>query len=158
MNKPFTISEIKKQVKHLKNNKATSCDLVMNEMLKHGATIILPAMCKVFNLILDNGVFPTQWNTTYQVPVFKSGDCTNCNNYRGIAVSSCLGKVYTSLLQSRLLVYVEESGNISENQAASRKGKSTSDHIFVIKSLVNRYLRVLKKNLILLFHRLHKSL
>lgn len=105
---------------------------------------ILPSLCKLFNIILDTGIFPEQWNVTYQVPVFKAGDPTDCNNYRGIAVSSCLGKLYTNILQSRLLEYVEKNGNISENQAAFRPGKSTSDHLFIIKSLVNRYLQLLK--------------
>ncbi len=68
-----------------------------------------------------------------------------------------MGKVYTNILQPRLITYVEETNNISENQAAFRPGKSTSDHLFVIKSLVNRYLKVLKKDLYCCFVDLTKA-
>jgi hypothetical protein len=102
-------------------------------MIKKGAFILLPAFCKLFNLILDSGIYPTEWNMTYQVPIFKSGDCLDCNNYRGIAINSCLGKLFTKILQARLMDYAELNGKLSENQAGFRSGRSTSDHIFVIK-------------------------
>lgn len=79
LNKPFTISEVKKSLKKLTNNKATSCDLVLNEMLKYGAPIVVPAVCKLFNAVLDSGIFPEVWNITYQVPVFKAGNPADCN-------------------------------------------------------------------------------
>ena len=87
----------------------------MNEMFKYGSTIIVPAVCKIFNLILNSGSFPEEWNITYQVPLYKSGDPKNCNNYRGIAISSCLGKIFTSILQMRLLNFIEDTNQISDN-------------------------------------------
>lgn len=68
---PITIREIKDVIKGLKNNKAQGDDLVANEMLKLGSPVLLPAMAKLFNLILESGVFPTTWNTAYQVPIYK---------------------------------------------------------------------------------------
>lgn len=147
LNKAFSISEIKKHIKKLKNNKAAGPDLIRNEMLKCASPILLPAICKLFNYVLDSGIFPDEWNITYQVPLYKAGDPTVCQNYRGIAISSCLGKVFTNSLQSRLLSFVEENNKLSENQAAFRPGKSTTDHIFTLKSIVNRYVRLLKKDL-----------
>lgn len=78
---PVTIREIKDIIKSLKNNKAQGDDLIANEMLKFGAPVMLPAMVKLFNIILDSGIFPTAWNKTYQVPIYKKGDPLNCNNY-----------------------------------------------------------------------------
>ncbi len=108
LNRPFTISEVKTVLKGLKNNKSACNDLISNEMLKSGSSILLPSMCKLFNLILDSGVFPAAWNISFQVPIFKAGDPTECTNYRGIAINSCLGKVFSGVLQSRLLTFVKE--------------------------------------------------
>ena len=116
-------------------------------MLKSGADILLPIICKLFNLILDSGVFPKNWNETYQVPIYKSGDYLDCNNYRGIAISSCLGKLFTNVLRSRLLDFVTEHNKFSENQIAGKPKKRTADHIFTIKSIINRYLRLHKKEI-----------
>ena len=55
---------------------------------------------------------------------------------------------FTKLLQTRLLEYVELNKKLSDNQSGFRPGGSTSDHIFVIKSLVNNYLKL--KNLLIL--------
>ncbi len=147
LSRPFTIREIKKHIQLLKNNKASASDMVLNEMIKKGAFILLPLFCKLFNLILDCGAYPSLWNMTYQVPIFKSGNRLDCNNYRGIAINSCLGKLFTKILQARLLNYVEQNDKLSENQAGFRPGRSTSDHLFVIKSLVNKYLKLQKKTL-----------
>ena len=65
LSKPFTIGEIKKCIKLLKNNKASASDLILNKMIKKGAFILLPAFCKLFNLILESGKYPSSWNITY---------------------------------------------------------------------------------------------
>jgi hypothetical protein len=48
------------------------------------------------------------------------------NNYRGICVSSCLGKQFTSLLQNRLTLFLEEHDLLSPNQVGLRAGYSGS--------------------------------
>ena len=80
------------------------------------------------------------------MPLYKSGDPSQCNNYRGIAISSCLGKLSTNILKTRLLRYVEDENKFSDNQSAFRKGRCTSDHLFTIKSILNKYLKSLKKD------------
>ena len=42
---------------------------------------------------------------------------------------------------------MEDQNNLSDNQAAFRPGRSTADHLFTMRSIVNRYLRLHKKNL-----------
>ena len=67
------------------------------------------------------------------MPLYKSGDSSDCNNYREITISSCLTKLFTNILKTRLLNYGEEENKFSDNQTAFRKGKFTSDHLFTIK-------------------------
>ncbi len=144
LNHPITIKEIKSSIKILKNNKASSSDLVINEMLKYGAEVLLPGMAKLFNLVMDTSCFPTQWNTTFQVPLFKSGDPLNCNNYRGISIASCLGKLFNGIMSKRLNNFLDEYGKLSKNQAAFRNNHSTLDHMFTLKTLITKYVKQLK--------------
>ncbi len=136
---PITIREIKNILKNLKCNKAHGDDLITNEMLKYGASVLLPAMAKLFNLVLESGVFPNEWNTSFQVPIYKKGDPTDCNNYRGISITSCLGKTFNAILSRRINDYLEDQNKISNHQAAFRKNYSTIDHIYTLKSIVNKY-------------------
>ena len=48
------------------------------------------------------------WSEGYIVPLYKSGCRSDPGNYRGICISSCLGKFFTSILNYRLNTFLEE--------------------------------------------------
>lgn len=50
------------------------------------------------------------WSMGYVSPIYKSGDTSDPNNFRGITVSSCLGKLFTLVLNNRLVQFIEEKG------------------------------------------------
>ena len=47
---------------------------------------------------------------------------TGVINYRGITLLSCLGKLFTSVINERLTVFIDSNQIISETQAGFRKG------------------------------------
>jgi hypothetical protein len=73
-------------------------------------------LVKLFNKILQCGKFPSVWNHSLISSIYKSGDPNDCNNYRGISVTSCLGKLFTSLLQKRLLVLTKVDSEVAIEQ------------------------------------------
>ena len=121
--------------------------MVINEMLKFGLNILVPAITKLFNLVLKSGNFPSAWNTNFQVPLFKKCDPLSCDNYRGISITSCLGKVFTSLLAERVQNFLSTNNTLSIYQAAFHKKHGTNDHIFILKTLITKYVKRLKLNL-----------
>ena len=72
---------------------------------------------------------------------------TDPNNYRGISLLSCIGKLFTSLISQRISQYVEHFELQGAEQAGFRKGFSTMDHLFVFNSLIQLYTRFKKRNL-----------
>ena len=99
--------------------------------------MFLPIYVKLFNQILETGHFPNQWSTGCIHPIYKNkGDRENPANYRPITILSCLGKLFTAVLNSRLNNYLEESYLLKENQAGFRKQYSTLDHIFSLHTLI----------------------
>ena len=98
----------------------------------------------------------------YISPVFKAGDMGDPNNYRRITVYSCLGKFFTLIINDRLTKYLDEHNIIHNNQIGFRKGYRTSDppgsdHVFVLKSVIDLYTKNDKKGIRLLC-RLSKGL
>ena len=81
----------------------------------------------------------------YISPVLKAGDMGDPNNYRRITVYSCLGKFFTLIINDRLTKYLDEHNIIHNNQIGFRKGYRTSDHVFVLKSLIDLYTKNDKK-------------
>ena len=58
-------------------------------------------------------------------------------NYRPITILSCLGKLFTAIINKRLNKCADESELIDPCQAGFCKQHSTSDNIFIIKSLID---------------------
>ena len=108
--------EIKRILQELPNNKAVGPDLISNEMLKYGKNTLLAPLTKLFNLALKHSTFPRQWCSGLVVPIYKAGDKTNPANYRGITLSSCLGKVFAKILNTILTRFLEENKVIHNSQ------------------------------------------
>ena len=142
INKDFTFAEIKEIMKKLKNNKACGIDNVINEYLKNCSDNVVCLIVDLFNLVLKSGIVPTAWCIGIIQPLYKNkGSVNDPNNYRGISLLSVIGKLFTSCLNHRLSLYVENVGLLGEEQAGFRPGYSTTDHIFVLNSLVQLYLQ-----------------
>ena len=58
---------------------------------------------------------------------------------------SCIGKLFTSCINTRFSKYLEATGLLGEEQAGFRPGYSTLDHIFVLQSLIDIYLHHRKR-------------
>ena len=69
-------------------------------------------------------------------------------------IISFLGKLFTKILQYRISSYIEENNLIEDNQAGFRQDYRTTDEIFILKTLLNKFLHRLKKNYICMFCRL----
>ena len=78
------------------------------------------------------------------LPYTKKGDKNNCKNYRGISLSSCLSKLFTNLLRNRLITHLENN-NFFSLQAGFRPDHRTTDQIFAIKTIINKYVYNLKR-------------
>ena len=123
---------------NLKNNKATGEDRIANEYLKHSFDYMSDIYVKLFNFIFDTGLIPEQWLTGDVIPIFKNkGDKLDPQNFRPITIISCFGKLFTSILNTRLNEFSEEYRIICENQGGFRKGYSTIDNLFVLHTLIH---------------------
>lgn len=139
--------EIINAIASLKNNKASSFDQILNEMLKFGQTYIIDPLCKLFNNILSTGKFPVVWAKGIIVPIFKSGEKCNPSNYRGITIGSCIGKLFLKILNNRLDNFLTMHNIICPEQIGFSKGSRTSDHMFVLKTLIDKYTQQGSKHL-----------
>ena len=140
VNKDISLHEVEVAIDELNVQKSPGIDGVSNDILKNSKLVIAPMLCHLFNKVLEVGVYPDDWCKAIIVPVYKKGDTSDPNNYRGISLLSCISKLLGKILNNRITKWAEESGKMSDIQAGFRKGKSTVDHIFVLQCLVNKYL------------------
>ena len=105
----------------------------------------------LFNHVFDTGIIPEAWPAGKIIPIYKQkGDKSDPANYRPITLLSCMGKLFTSVINNRLQSFAEKYEKISECQAGFRKSFSTTDHIFALHTLINS-LQCLRKSCFVAF-------
>jgi hypothetical protein len=99
---------------------------------------VLHDLLELLNAAFGSSDVPVPWCATYLSAIFKKGDPSQLDNYRGIAVGSALGKVFSFVLHGRQSVSSESKGHRARGQAGLRDGHRTGDHAFDLKHLVDR--------------------
>ena len=107
--------------------------------------ILLEPIIKLFNLVFETSSFPAIWNESLILLIHKKGCKQDPSNYRGISVTSNLGKLFNKIIHNRLINYIKENNLISENQIGFKEKARTSDHIFTLKSLIENHKQKIKK-------------
>ena len=90
--------EIRKAAEKLKNIKSPFSDKTRNEMIKASIDTLMTVYEKLFDSILNQRTMPQTWCGGLITPIYKLGGRSDPANYRGICVSSCLGKLFCSIL------------------------------------------------------------
>lgn len=145
LNFKISHTEISKAINSLKPGKSCGLDMICNEMIKAGATSLLPVLHKLFNHILTLGNFPSPWQYNTLTPIHKKGDVNDTNNYRGIALSSCLSKLLCIVLHNRLIKHTTKNDLIPLNQIGYMKDSRTSDHVLTLKTIIDKYINKINK-------------
>ena len=137
----ITPVEVLQAIQRLKTGKSPGCDGILNEMLKAGKYRLSPVLAKVFNMVLISGIFPDCWSLSFIVPLFKGGSKLDPGNYRGISLSSSMGKLFCSVLNKRLVKYLDENEIYVRNQSGFREGHRTVDHLYVLRTVIDKYVK-----------------
>ena len=116
------------------NEKAPGSDGVTADMLKVEDTVTPRLLTQIFSDIWETENTP-DWKMGLIVKLHKKGDLSNSNTWRGITLLSLTSKVFSKIIQERLIKALEQ--NIREEQAG-RKGKSCSDHIYTLRQILEQ--------------------
>ena len=131
LDRDFESQEIREAVFYnLKLHKAAGIDGITNEILKWGLDWFLDIYKTIFNELWKQKISPDSWNEIFMIPIFKEGDLMDPSNYRGISLLSCLGKLYSTLLNNRLYNWAEKNQKISRWQGGFRKCKGCVQQCF----------------------------
>lgn len=88
---------------------------------------IAPCLAMIFNKSIDDGVFPDLMKYSKVIPLFKSGETTEPNNYRPVSILPVLGKVFEKLILSQMLHHFNKNSIFHHQQYGFTKGRCTTD-------------------------------
>lgn len=135
----ITHEELRNAAHILKPGKATGIDRISNEMISCLFTNYPDIIIKLLNSIMRTNDIIPEWVLGVIVPIHKKGPKNNPSNYRGITLMSCLGKLFLTVLNNRLLQYCKDNKILSDKQLGFVAGNRTSDAHIVINNLVRKY-------------------
>ena len=107
---PFDIPEVSANdiemiIQQIPVSKATGPDRVSVKLIKAGAKAIAPSLSKLFNLCFSTATFPQIWKSAKVVPLFKSGDKTNTDNYRPISILPVISKTIERHVHNSAIIH-----------------------------------------------------
>ena len=130
-NSPPTVDEIERQIKLLKNNKASND--VAPDLLKVCNHPIMNQVIHRMALNLWNNLdFPEAWSNSHLKTLWKNkGSKSDPTKYRGISIGSTVCKLIINIILDRLRPWYESQ--LSEEQNGFRQNRGTTDGIFTLK-------------------------
>ncbi len=119
--------------------KSPGPDGILNEMIKTGKFTLVKSLKKLMQLMFDSGYFPAIWNKGILVKLFKSGDPMMPDNYRGVILSSSLGKFMSLLLTKRIQNFLTHKDLLNKFQCGFREDHRTSDNLYILSRVIRHY-------------------
>ena len=126
-------------MKFLKKGKAAGIDNISAELVHAGNKAMIDTLPVIFQKIWETGQWPIQWTQSLMITVPKKGNLQQCNNYRTINLICHPSKGMLRIILNRLRLQAEEI--VAEEQAGFRTGRSTTEQIFNLRILCERYLQ-----------------
>ena len=133
----FTNSDLNNALKSLKRGKACGVDGLAAEHFIYAHSITHVFLSLLFNAFIRHGHLPTDFMKTAIVPIIKNktGDTSDKNNYRPIALVTATSKLFEICLLEILQMYL-----ITHDHQFGFKTKHSADMcIFTVKSIIKYY-------------------
>ena len=144
---------VSRAINRMKWGKAAGVSELTAEMLKASGDIGVDLVTNLVNAIMYECRVPDDWLRSVIVNVYKGkGDALERGNYRGIKLLDQVMKIMERVLEDML----RDRVTINDMQFGFMPGKGTTDAIFVVRQLQEKY-RAKKKELFYVFVDLEKA-
>ena len=116
-------------IKSLQAKGSTDSDGISTKLLKCISTEVSTPLAHIFNLSIQNGVFPSRLKKSRTVPIFKAGDPNSCDNYRPISLLSNFSKILEKIVSVQLVNHLDRNDILYDHQYGFQRNKSTEHNL-----------------------------
>ena len=129
-------SEVREALKRMKGDKAMSPDGIPIKVWRCLGDIAIVCLTKMFNTIFRSNKMLEEWRRSILVPIYKNKrEIQGCTTYRGIKLMSHTMKLWKRVIEQHL----RGTTHISTNQFGFMPGRSTTEAIFLIRQVMERF-------------------
>ena len=118
--------------------KGNQLESTTSQLVQAGGEDVITALTTICNKIWQTGEWPTPWTQSLVVTLPKKGNLQQCQNYRTIPSSATHAK---SCWRSYWTDWIHRENIIAEKRAGFRARRSTTEQIFNLRILCEKYLQ-----------------
>ena len=144
---------VKMAISKMESGKAAGPSGIVVEIIKTAGDAGATMIHDLSTLIIRDGKVPTDWEQSFIVCLYKGkGDALDRDNYRGLKLTEQAMKI----LERTVDGLISQVVSIDDSNFGFVPGRGTTDAIFVVRQLQEKYLAV-KKRLYMAFVDLEKA-
>jgi hypothetical protein len=136
-----SVEDVRKLLRTVNIRKSAGPDEIPNKLLKTAAHTLGEPLCNLFNTCISQGTFPTIWKMSHIIPVPKSAGADDAKEFRPIALTSTISKLFERLLLVHLKPYLND-----KTQFAYQENRSTEDALAHLLDIISQHLDDNAKN------------
>ena len=148
LNVPISEEEVLDGLQRLHNGRAKGQQGLPSELLRYAklvpekgkpapVNVLAPVLTNVLNAAFQSGFIPPDINGGLVTPVFKKGDPLDTGNYRPIAVTEPIMRLYAGILNAKVVQYTEDNHLRAATQTGFRPGLATQHNLFALQHMID---------------------
>ena len=138
----ITIHMVKKAISQMKAGKTPGPSGIVVEMIRAASDMGASMIRDLAAAIIRDGKVPSDWEQSFIVCLYKGkGDAFERCNYRGLRLTEQVIKVLEGIVDSLIRQLV----SIDDSQFGFVPSRATTDPIFVVRQLQEKYLAANKR-------------
>ena len=139
---PWSLADLEKATKSLKNNQSRDPNSMINELFKAGIAggDLKTAVLGLMNLVQSTLFIPDYMQYADITSIFKNKNSRmSLENDRGIFILGVLRKILDKLIYLDKYQHLEK--NMSDSNIGARKDKNVRNHLFIVYGIITSVLR-----------------
>ena len=116
----ITVHDVRGYISRLQKKMSSGIDGINGCVLNLAQPYIIDSLTYIYNLCINKNIFPTAFKSSKIIPIPKTGDTSDPNNYRPISLLPILSKPLEKHIHKHLLNYIEKNSLFSESQSGFR--------------------------------------
>ena len=126
-----TVNMVLKGMQSAPLGKAPGIDGIPGELIRYGGYELAKGLQLLFNIVAKFGI-PKEWKQAIIIPIYKKDDPADVANYRPIALTCTMRRIYERIILIELEEYIER---LEDSQGGFRKHRSTLHQVMCLHEI-----------------------
>ena len=136
----FNEEDIKQAIGEVSGQSAPGPDRFPALLLRNCREELAHPLCLIWRASLDSGEIPSITKTSVITPIYKKGDKQQVKNYRPVALTYHLIKIFEKVVRNSIIKFIESRNLLNPNQHGFRSGRSCLTQLVQFFDQVTRHL------------------